>query len=107
MAENAMPLNVPRRLGQREIDLIEQLAHCQLEMTPRQFEAKWDVDRSQIAALCHCSLGNVKRWFKTDENYRSPTKYHRRYLALSNLYLEHFDRLPPELQQLICEGRSV
>jgi hypothetical protein len=101
-----MPLNIPRRLGQQEIDLIHKLAHCELEMTPRQFEAKWDVTRSQLAELCHCSLGNVKRWFKTGAEYSPPTKYHRRYLALSDLYLEHFNRLPSELQQLICIDRS-
>ena len=105
MVVTAMPLNIPRRLGQREIDLIEQLAQCELEMTPRQFEAKWDVDRSQIAALCHCSLGNVKRWFKTGADYSPPTKYHRRYLALADLFLEHFENLPPEIQQLICIDR--
>ncbi len=101
-----MPLNIPRRLGQQEIDLIHKLAHCELEMTPRQFEAKWDVNRAQLAALCHCSLGNVKRWFKTGAEYSPPTKYHRRYLALSDLYLEHFNHLPSELQQLICIDRS-
>lgn len=100
-----MPLNIPRRLGQREIDLIHKLAQCELEMTPRQFEAKWDVDRSQIAALCHCSLGNVKRWFKTGSDYSPPTRYHRRYLALSDVFLEHFENLPPEIQQLICSDR--
>lgn len=98
-------MNIPHRLGQREIELVHKLANCRLEMTHREFEAKWDVNRSQMAALCHCSLGNVKRWFKTGAEYSPPTKYHRRYLALSDLFLEHFDKLPPEVQQLICIDR--
>ena len=46
-------MNTPRKLAQRELDLIQKLANCQLAMTPREFEAKWDVTRVQMAALCH------------------------------------------------------
>jgi hypothetical protein len=94
-------MNTPRKLTQRELDLIEKLANCQLAMTPRDFEAKWDVTRSQMAALCHCSPGSVKRWFKSGRDYIAPNPYHLRYLALADLMLEYFDEIPPALLRAI------
>ena len=44
-------MNTPRKLAQRELDLIQKLANCQLAMTPREFEAKWDVTRVQIGSM--------------------------------------------------------
>ena len=94
-------MNSPRRLGERELQLIERLANCQLAMTPREFETKWDVTRLQMAALCGCSLGNVKRWFRTERDYTAPNHYHLRYLAIANFILEYFEEIPPELVRSI------
>jgi hypothetical protein len=99
-------MNTPRRLGQREIELIQRFANCQLAMNPRDFEAKWDVTRMQMATLCGCSLGNVKRWFRNDLEYTAPNRYHLRYLALADLFLSQFDTLPPELQQILCPAAT-
>jgi len=71
-------------------------------MTPREFEAKWDVTRAQMAALCQCSIGNVRRWFKLGNDFTPPTKYHMRYLALADIFLEHFEEIPEELRKKIC-----
>ncbi|OKH53938.1 hypothetical protein NIES2101_09350 [Calothrix sp. HK-06] len=95
-------MNTPRRLRQNELGLIQRFANCQLGMTPREFEAKWDVTRAQMAALCNCSVANVKRWFEQGENFSPPTKYHMRYLALADIFLESFDEIPEQLQQRIC-----
>ena len=65
-------INTPRKLAQRELDLIQKLANCQFAMTPRECEAKWDVTRVQMAALCNCSSGSVKRWFKSGSGYIAP-----------------------------------
>jgi hypothetical protein len=100
-------MNTPRRLGQREIELIQKFANCQLAMHPRDFEAKWDVTRMQMATLCGCSLGNVKRWFRNDQEYTAPNRYHLRYLALADLFLSQFDTLPPELQQILCPAATL
>ena len=100
-------MNSPRRLGDRELQLISLLANCQLGMTPREFEAKWDVTRGQMAALCGCSLGNVKRWFKSDTDCVAPSQYHLRYLALADIFLEYFEGISPKLlQSLGCDRQK-
>jgi hypothetical protein len=96
-------MNTPRRLTQRELDLIHKLANCQFAMTPREFEAKWDVTRTQMAAICNCSTGSVKRWFKHGQDYTAPNQYHLRYLAIADLILEYFDEIPPELLRSILQ----
>jgi hypothetical protein len=98
-------MNTPRKLAQRELELIQKLANCQFAMTPREFEAKWDVTRVQMAALCSCSPGSVKRWFKSGRGYIAPSRYHLRYLALADLVFEYFDEIPPELLQSIFQCR--
>lgn len=100
-------MNTPRKLAQRELDLIQKLANCQLAMTPREFEAKWDVTRVQMAALCNCSLGSVKRWFKSGRNYTAPNQYHLRYLAITDLILEYVDEIPPELLRSILKSQGA
>jgi hypothetical protein len=42
----------PCPLGEREHTLIELYANCQLELSPRSFYAKWDVDYQMIAEIC-------------------------------------------------------
>ena len=100
-------MNTPRKLAQRELDLIQKLANCQLAMTPREFEAKWDVTRVQMAALCNCSLGSVKRWFKSGRDYTAPNHYHLRYLAITDLILEYVDEIPPELLRSILKSQGA
>jgi hypothetical protein len=39
----------PRLLTQREQDFIQLYSHCQLEMTPKKFYGKWDVNQEAIA----------------------------------------------------------
>jgi len=100
-------MNSPRKLRERELLLIARLANCQLAMTPREFEAKWDVTRAQMATLCSCSLGHVKRWFKKDKDYIAPSQYHLRYLALADIFLENFDEIPPLLLRSIDCDRDL
>lgn len=95
--------NTPRRLTQRELDLIHKLANCQFAVTPREFETKWDETRTQMAALCHCSTGSVKCWFKNGRDYTAPNQYHLRYLAITDPILDYFDEIPPELLKSILQ----
>jgi hypothetical protein len=76
-------MTYPRPLGQQELELIRLYANCQLGMSPRAFEAKWNVTRSalrssaslsQMAAICQCSLGTVQRWFERGNNFSPPTR---------------------------------
>jgi hypothetical protein len=92
----------PRPLGQRELELIRLYANCHLGMSPRTFEAKWNVTRSQMAAICQCSLATVQRWFERGANFSPPTRYHLRYLALADLFIEHFEEIPDRLKALLC-----
>ena len=92
----------PRPLGERELELIHLYANCQLRMSPRAFEAKWAVTRKQMAAICQCSLATVQRWFERGANFSPPTPYHLRYLALADLFIEHFEEIPDQLKALLC-----
>jgi hypothetical protein len=57
-----------RPLEQREVELIALLSHTQLGISPRTFVSKWDVNYEQLAAICHCSIGTVTRWFARGNN---------------------------------------
>lgn len=92
----------PRRLGQRELDLINRFVNCNLEMSPRAFEAKWDVKRSHSCALCHCSITTVQRWFERGSNYCYPTRHHKRSLALADIFMECFEEFPESLRNRFC-----
>jgi hypothetical protein len=47
----------PRPLGQQELELIRLYANCQLGMSPRAFEAKWNVTRS-AKRCCASQIAN-------------------------------------------------
>ena len=94
----------PRPLGQRELELIQIYANCHLRMSPRTFESKWNVTRSQMAAICQCSTATVQRWFERGANFSPPTRYHLRYLALADLFIEHFEEIPDTLKADLCSA---
>jgi hypothetical protein len=92
----------PRPLGERERTLIELYANCQLELAPRSFYAKWDVDYQIIANICSRSPSTVQRWFRRGQNYRAPTSCDMRHLAVMDFLLEHFEEIPAELLNRLC-----
>jgi hypothetical protein len=95
----------PRPLRERERNLITLYIHCQLEMTPQQFQAKWEVNHEQLALICSRSLGTVRRWFIRGRYSRRPSPTDLRHLALMNFLLEHFEKIPKPLLDLLCPPR--
>lgn len=94
--------NNPRKLTQRERNLIELYSNCKLGMTPRRFYAKWSVTYEQLAAICSRSTSTVERWFTRGRHYQRPTTTDLRYLALMDFLLEHFEAIPSTLLNLLC-----
>ncbi|HEY9602089.1 MAG TPA: hypothetical protein V6C85_10800 [Allocoleopsis sp.] len=92
----------PRKLTQRERNLIELYSNCKLGMTPRRFYAKWSVTYEQLAAICSRSTSTVERWFTRGRYYQRPTTTDLRYLALMDFLLEHFEAIPSTLLNLLC-----
>jgi hypothetical protein len=95
-------MSEPRRLGERELNLINLYAYWELELEPQTFYAKWDVTYEQIALICGRSPATVQHWFQTGKNYHSPSKYDKRYLALRDFVLEHFEEIPAKLLDQLC-----
>ncbi|MGQ4648117.1 helix-turn-helix domain-containing protein [Lyngbya aestuarii] len=87
-------MNNPRPLEQREQELINRLCQVQLGISPRLFRSKWDVNYEQLAAICHCTIGTVTRWFARGDNYRRPGTYPCLKLKLADLLLEHYQEIP-------------
>ncbi|MBD1890507.1 hypothetical protein [Coleofasciculus sp. FACHB-SPT9] len=54
----------PRPLGQRELELIQLYANCQLGMSPRAFEAKWNVTRSHLIEPTTLYKDDFERFFE-------------------------------------------
>ncbi|MBD2014101.1 helix-turn-helix domain-containing protein [Microcoleus sp. FACHB-53] len=96
----------PRSLEQREVELIALLSHTQLGISPRTFLTKWDVNYEQLAAICHCTIGTVTRWFARGENYRRPGTYPCLKLKLADLLLENYQDIPEEWFQSIFPPES-
>ena len=96
----------PRPLEQREVELITLLSHTQLGISPRMFLSKWDVNYEQLAAICHCSIGTVTRWFARGNNYRRPGAYPCLKLKLADLLLENYQDIPEEWLQFIFPPES-
>ncbi len=92
----------PRRIGERELSLIELYANCQLELSPQSFYDKWNVTYQQIGRICSRSPATVQRWFSQGRNHRAPTPCDMRHLALMDFLLEHFEEIPTELFNLLC-----
>lgn len=95
----------PRPIGERELTLIHLYANCQLELQPRSFYTKWDVTYEEIAYICSRDPSTVQRWFSLGHHYHPPTKCDMRHLALMDFVLEHFEKIPPELFNLLCPRR--
>ncbi len=95
-------MSKPRPLNQREQALIDFYSSCQLRMTPQRFYAKWLVDHETIAKICNRSLSTVRRWFMKGRTYRRPQLNDLRHLALMDFLLEHFEKIPAELLNLLC-----
>ncbi len=96
----------PRPLEQREVELIALLSHTQLGISPRTFVSKWDVNYEQLAAICHCTIGTVTRWFSRGDNYRRPGAYPCLKLKLADLLLENYHDIPEEWFQFIFTPES-
>ncbi|HAA31498.1 MAG TPA: hypothetical protein DDW76_07970 [Cyanobacteria bacterium UBA11369] len=91
----------PGPIGERELQLIRLYANCQLELSPQSFYAKWDVTYEQIGEICSRSPTTVQRPFKRASNYRSPKRCDLHHLALMDFLLEHFEKIPPQLFDLL------
>ncbi len=96
----------PRPLEQSELELIERLSQSQLGISPRTFLSKWDVSYEQVAAICHCTIGTVTRWFARGDNYRRPSAYPCLKLKLADLLLENYREIPEDLVQVIFPPES-
>ena len=90
-----------RILTQREQEIIELYSYCQLGMTPQRFYAKWPVNQERIAMICSRSISTVRRWFSRGRNYRRPMSNDLRHLAVMDFLLEHFEKIPQELRNLL------
>jgi hypothetical protein len=95
-------MSKPRPLTQREQALIDFYSSWQLRMTPQRFYAKWLVSHETIAQICNRSLSTVRRWFMRGRTYRPPHPNDLRHLALMDFLLEHFEKIPAELLNLLC-----
>ncbi len=96
-------MSQPRPLSLREQALIERYSYCQLGMTPQRFYAKWLVNHEGLAKICHRSVSTVRRWFMKGQTYRRPTANDLRHLALMDFLLEHFEQIPVELVNVLCQ----
>ena len=96
----------PQPLGQSELELIEHLSQSQLGISARTFLTKWDMTYEQVAAICHCTIGTVTRWFARGENYRRPGAYPCLKLKLADLLLENYQDIPEEWLQSIFPNES-
>jgi hypothetical protein len=96
----------PRRLQQRELELINHLSYSQLGISPRTFLSKWDVTYEQLASICHCSTGTVARWFARGDNYRHPGAYPCLKLKVTDWLLENYPNIPKELFDCIFPPKS-
>ncbi len=89
-------------LTERELNLIKRYSYCQFGMTPRQFQAKWQVDYELIACICDRSINTVRRWFIKGRYYRRPRSTDLRHLAVMDFLLDHFEEIPEQLRNLLC-----
>ena len=94
----------PRPLTSHEQQLINQYSYCQLGMTPQAFYAKWQVSQEEMAAVCDRSVSTVRRWFHKGRSYRRPSPVDLRHLALMDFLLDHFDQVPAELRNALCDS---
>ncbi len=94
----------PRPLTAHEQRLINRYSYCQLGMTPQAFYAKWQVSQEEMAAICDRSVSTVSRWFHKGRSYRRPSPVDLRHLALMDFLLDHFDQIPADLRNALCDS---
>jgi hypothetical protein len=97
-----MPKNQPHPIREQEQKLIQLYCDCPHPITPQQFYAKWDVKQVMIADICSRSLSTVQCWFATGKRYRRPRTGDLRHLAVMDFLLEHYDKFPEPLKNLLC-----
>ncbi|MGC1246853.1 MAG: helix-turn-helix domain-containing protein [Spirulinaceae cyanobacterium] len=93
-------------LGKRELDLIRLYANCELGLSPQKFYLKWSVSYEQIAQICSRSYSTVQRWFKRNHHYRRPQPHDLKNLAFMDFLLEHFEEIPDELLEILCQEKQ-
>lgn len=89
-----------RRLGARELALLNLYSNCRLSMDVFEFYRKWNVTQRQIATICGCSLATVERWFSSQPQIPQPI-YTRR-LAEMDLIWEIWEQIPAEFRERLC-----
>jgi hypothetical protein len=87
----------PRPLDRRQRLILARYSGAMLEMSPRDFTAKWDTDHAQLARIVKRSRSAVKKWFARGVNYRQPGDYSRLRLGLADWLLENTDELSDSL----------
>ncbi|NEO30983.1 MAG: helix-turn-helix domain-containing protein [Symploca sp. SIO3C6] len=96
----------PKAITQREQKLIDLYSNCKLGMTPQQFYTKWEVTHETIAYICSRSISTVRFWFARGRSYRRPMATDLRHLALMDFLLEHFEKIPEPLLNLLCSNNQ-
>ena len=91
-----------RRLGARELALLNLYSNCQLSIDVFEFYRKWNVTQKQIATICGCSLATVERWFGSQRQV--PEAIYTRRLAEIDLIWELWEQIPVEIRDRLCSG---
>ncbi|MEP0858080.1 helix-turn-helix domain-containing protein [Trichocoleus sp. DQ-U1] len=91
----------PKPLTERQRQLIQNYAYCQLQMTPQQFRSKWALTYEEVSLICARSPGTVNSWFSPQKKHR-PTRNDMRHLALVNFLLENYESIPEDIINLLC-----
>ena len=92
-------------LRARERALMNLYLNCQLQMSPADFYAKWNVTHAQIAEICGCSESTVDRWFLRGSGHQEPRPLYQRRLAEIDFLWECYELIPAALQQRLCPTR--
>ena len=96
----------PQPLNQRQKDLIRAYSYSQFQMTPEEFLSKWELNYEELSLICDRSAPTVGFWFCHSANKRQPNRNDMRHLALVDFLLENFEKIPPELMNLLCPPDS-
>ena len=94
-----------RRLGARELALLNLYSNCQLSIDVFEFYRKWNVTQKQIATICGCSLATVERWFGSQRQV--PEAIYTRRLAEIDLIWELWEQIPAEIRERICRHEET
>ena len=92
-----------RFFGEREQQLFERFAYCQLTLTPQQLIERWPgITRNQIADVCQTDVSRVNRWLSRGRSHESPSPYYLLLLAVFDIFLEFYSQLPESLLDRYC-----